>query len=925
MRASLCSIGRPDRAPLAVVRSVFALLLVALGSSCSPDRFTSNEGALSSEPSAIDFGRVLVGAEARAELRLLNAGRSGMTVFARAETAAVSVSPARFEIAAQGEVRLTLTFQPAAAGKHSGFLDFTSDAGARLRVPVDGTGVTEALGLPEELHFGPVRVGESARMLLPVTSLSNQPLSARLSIGGEDRTAFSSSEQRIDLPPRGGAQVELQMTPHRAGDLTASLELAFCGGCPSARVTLRGLGLRSALVPRPERLDFGSVPPGLSSSRVVSLVNFGNTPVRLSGANLATAANFRFDSTPLPALVQAGASLDIRVTFAPADLGKRESALRFVGDQGHVLFEVPLSGRGARRKVSVTPAALDFGTLAVGMPVTRQVVVRPAPGTGSVGIVQVAAAGLDGASAYRSMSALLPHDVATSPLWISLTLTAELECALAGELVIATNDAEEPEVRVPIVGRAVATPACELELRPTELRFGLVHAGSRAVRAVDLVNVGSGACLVAGAQLAPDGAGTFALVEALDAEIAPGDARSFSVSYAPEVARATLDRGRLLFSQSGLADLRAVPVSGMATELDLWAEPGVVEFGAVRLGEVERRSLLLGNRGAVEVEIDQAGLTRASSDRFTVLSPSVGTLHPGLPISIGLEFGPVALGRHRGQVELWVVGEPEPLLVDLEGTGSGEPCTEGCARPVAACPSAQAALVASTVLLEGSGAHPEDAPLHCAWRVVEAPDGSRAVPVTAAGSCAATFTPELVGPYALALTVTDPAGASDTCTTALTARAPGGLWVELVWDLPSDVDLHLLHPSAGPAHERSSWSRAPFDCYFGNMQPSWDLPGPRDDPRLDRDDVAQVGAENIQILEPSLAHPYTVGIAWFANHFGHPEMRATANIYCGGELAAREAATLHDVGEIAVVGEVRLDSPTRCSFSAGGAHLLPAH
>ncbi|MGI5862751.1 MAG: Ig-like domain-containing protein [Myxococcales bacterium] len=364
-------------------------------------------------------------------------------------------------------------------------------------------------------------------------------------------------------------------------------------------------------------------------------------------------------------------------------------------------------------------------------------------------------------------------------------------------------------------------------------------------------------------------------------------------------------------------------LSGMATELDLYAEPSVVAFGEVRLGEIGSRSLLLGNRGATEVRIEQAGLTRSSSDRFAVLSPSVGTLLPGLPISVGFEFRPVTLGRHRGQVEFWVAGEPEPFLVDLEGTGTGEPCAASCPSPVAACPSAQTVLVASTALLEGSGAHPDDAPLHCAWRVVAAPDGSRTVPVAAAGSCAATLTPELVGAYTLALTVTDPRGASDTCTTRVTARAPGGLWVELVWGLPGDVDLHLLHPSGGPAHERSSWSRAPFDCYFGNMRPSWDLPGPRDDPRLDRDDVAQVGAENIQILEPSLDHPYSVGFAWFANHFNHPEMRATAAVYCAGELAARETVTLSEVGELVVIGEVQFTAPSRCPFRPDGTHLPP--
>lgn len=170
-------------------------------------------------------------------------------------------------------------------------------------------------------------------MSLPVASLSSQPLSAQLTISGEDRSAFSLSKQRIDLPPRGSVEAELQMAPHRPGALAATLELALCDGCPSASVALYGIGLYSALVPRPGRLDFGSVPPGSSSSQVVSIVNLGDAPGRLSSASLHPAGDFRFDSTSLPALVQAGSSLDVRVTFAPTDLGPRESALRFVGGE----------------------------------------------------------------------------------------------------------------------------------------------------------------------------------------------------------------------------------------------------------------------------------------------------------------------------------------------------------------------------------------------------------------------------------------------------------------------------------------------------------------------------------------------------------------------------------------------------------------
>lgn len=156
------------------------------------------------------------------------------------------------------------------------------------------------------------------------------------------------------------------------------------------------------------------------------------------------------------------------------------------------------------------------------------------------------------------------------------------------------------------------------------------------------------------------------------------------------------------------------------------------------------------------------------------------------------------------------------------------------------------------------------------WEVVAAPAGSGAVPASPT-SISTAFTPDLVGEYRLRFTATDNEGLSASCEVRVTATGQG-LRIELFWDIPGDVDLHLLHPTA------TAWFTSPGDCYYANTGPSWDAPGAADDPRLDIDDIPGDGPENINIDIPVTGNVYRVGV----HHYRSDGCRtATVRIYCG--------------------------------------------
>jgi len=204
--------------------------------------------------------------------------------------------------------------------------------------------------------------------------------------------------------------------------------------------------------------------------------------------------------------------------------------------------------------------------------------------------------------------------------------------------------------------------------------------------------------------------------------------------------------------------------------------------------------------------------------------------------------------------------------------------------PTAICP--QDIDTAPLVQINFSGDGEDDGSIvSWQWQMIGQPTGSAASPPSPATSPSVTFMPDIVGEFRMRLTVTDDDGMVDTCEFSVFALGEG-LRIEIFWNPPespndhSDVDLHLLHPTA------PGWFNQQLDCYYANCiayggtNLPWDLPTIVDNPRLDLDDTDGYGPENINIDEPVVGHQYKVGVHFFSD--GNPGPAAVyVKIYCG--------------------------------------------
>ena len=108
-----------------------------------------------------------------------------------------------------------------------------------------------------------------------------------------------------------------------------------------------------------------------------------------------------------------------------------------------------------------------------------------------------------------------------------------------------------------------------------------------------------------------------------------------------------------------------------------------------------------------------------------------------------------------------VAGTYDARLVVHEGGVSSAPdtvritCGPGNLTPIADAGPDRTELLGTPVMLDGTGSRdPNGKPITYAWRVVTQPAGSQAV-LLSATSKTSSFTPQVAGPYTLALTVSD--------------------------------------------------------------------------------------------------------------------------------------------------------------------------
>ena len=466
----------------------------------------------------------------------------------------------------------------------------------------------------------------------------------------------------------------------------------------------------------------------------------------------------------------------------------------------------------------------------------------------------------------------------------------------------------------------------KIEVVPTALNFGDGCVGVDNEEMVTVRNIGEGVLEIS--ELLVDGDPTFRVGDA-DRRIGAQQTGALAVLFRPLNPNQRSEGELTIVSNDPQQPRLAVPLTGRGGFRRVRIGPRAVDFGVVNEGAPETRAVEIANDGGSPLEVTGLTWTSTSVDMGPQNWPAVPfVLAAKTATTVRVVYDPVDLGPDRGEIVVETDDTDEPVArVSVSGVANLAPRAVAWACPAAmdrvSCPVSERARDLSAGLgrvfrLDGLSAFdPEGGPLTSfEWTLVRRPDTSRAAVFFANDDRARRrATGELqvdrLGQYVLRLTVRDERGLSSAPGPESTVVIrPKDLDIRLSWDIATDVDLHFVRPG-GELRDYGTGrigTSTGSDCSTFNRGPDWGILGdPRDDPRLDKDDVSGRGPEVVSMDEPEIGRPYTVYAHYCDSSDIGVAVQVSTEIRIRGELAEAipaQGGVLLNPGEVRPVAQI---------------------
>jgi hypothetical protein len=482
-----------------------------------------------------------------------------------------------------------------------------------------------------------------------------------------------------------------------------------------------GMQLTTATVSASE-ITFASQAYGTeSSAQTVTLTNTGG--IALTPGTIAASGDFSETDDCQNAVVNAGGSCAIAVTFTPTEAGPRSGQLTIPANIAGGQLTVGLSGTGDNPgAIVVAPVALPFGVIAVG---STSAALNVTVENGGAVAIPITSAGVSGPFTLASNgcgNSVAAEGQCTLGVEFAPTQTG----AASGTLTL-VDGAGTQTVGLSGTGAAPATDA----LSATALTFAATIAGQvSAAQTLTLTNSG-GVALDSIAELV---SGPFQVTSNCGTELTGNSSCTISVVFVPTTTGAqtgTLTVKDAIRSQS-------VTLAGAGLQAPVISvNPTSLSFAAQAVGAASApQTLTVSNTGGAPMATVSFAMTGASASSFSIgVATCGGVLNNGASCTVQVIFTPTVVGGSTAALTISssTVGT-KTVEVPLSGAG-------GAANAVQLQP---ASLNFATVGVGSAGS-------------------TQTVTVTNSGTVALSgFALSVAGPFELA---------SNTCTATLAAGA----------------------------------------------------------------------------------------------------------------------------------------------------------
>lgn len=485
----------------------------------------------------------------------------------------------------------------------NGSTDEDDDAEVSITILAPGIDIA-----PDLLQFGEVAIGETATAPVVVTNTGTATLQVEAqSIAGPDRASFrlGSAKAMPPVPPGGQTEIPVTFAPTEGGDKVATLVLESNLGVFT--VGLRGTATGPVLAISPSSVDFGAVAPDSTAERLVTLTNDGTAALTVVSVQVtgADAGSFTAPEAATVGAIPPGESAVLSVQFADPEPGTKQALLEIESDGGAAVL--PLEGRVLALRITLDPAAVDFGTVEIGT--QAQAAVR-VTNDGEVPLT-LDELSVEGAHASDFAAAGTTGEVppgATRPVAVTFAPSAE-----GARSAVLTLSFTRETIEVPLSGEGAEPepePVFSAEVTPETLDFGEVSLGESVSLEVTVENTGTAPVGITEARIEGASAFSFGTVPATVAVEATATIPVTFTADAPgtQTAEAVLETDAGTFRVGLQAQVPAAA--------ELAVSPSTVDFGDVFVGASREQAVQVSNPGGTTLALD--AVTVSGGEAFSV-------------------------------------------------------------------------------------------------------------------------------------------------------------------------------------------------------------------------------------------------------------------------------------------------------------------
>ncbi len=356
-------------------------------------------------------------------------------------------------------------------------------------------------------------------------------------------------------------------------------------------------------------------------------------------------------------------------------------------NEAEEIEEAPVDTDG--RKIFVSPSELDFGFVLFGQSNSKELTIsNKRDATEDLNVSQISfihdESEID--FTYTIRDGLdLPRTLAPGEFFVvDVTYTpSDAVPDLGEELLISSDDADNPLVRVPLLPKYKG--AAHLLVEPSEVAFGEVPVGGVISQTITITNgcdpdgnqvlrIDSIALASSGGLVGNDFTVAPSQTPSADAPVYlnPGESIDVTVTYAPSDEGEKSDTLYILSNDNEYpAPGLAVSLSGMGIAADMQVLPNPVEFGPVRIGSDKSIEVHITNLGEDVLNISSISLRDSDTD-FSIDSGgnSSWSLNTQEEAVITLHFQPVSSGEQSTRLVIISDGDVSNYQVPVHGIGA---------------------------------------------------------------------------------------------------------------------------------------------------------------------------------------------------------------------------------------------------------------